>query len=73
MVLDEKLLPDHVQNVLISLQEGEEIIADFLKKVRALPLSDLSEEDAMVQLNKLKLEVKEKNNPYVEDVLARGT
>ena len=66
------MVNEYLENILI-LQEGEEIIADFLKKVQALPLSELSDEAAMTELDKLKQEVKERNNPYVEDVLARGT
>ncbi|XP_060078247.1 DNA mismatch repair protein Msh2-like [Ylistrum balloti] len=53
-------------------EEGEEIIKDFLSKVKKLPLSSLSPEDAITELNKLKACVKEKNNPYVEDVISRG-
>ena len=54
-------------------QEGEEIISDFLAKVKKLPLSSMSVDQALEELDKLRDEVKAKNNPYVEDVLARGT
>lgn len=53
-------------------QEGEEIIEEFLKKVKALPIDSMSEGDLTKELNKLKDNVKSKNNPYVNDVLARG-
>ncbi|OWF42758.1 DNA mismatch repair protein Msh2 [Mizuhopecten yessoensis] len=49
-------------------EEGEDIIKDFLSKVKKLPLSSLSPDEAIAELNKLKACVKEKNNPYVEDV-----
>ncbi|GFN93737.1 DNA mismatch repair protein [Plakobranchus ocellatus] len=51
-------------------QEGQEIIDDFVKKVKELP-KDLSEEDLMAAVNKLKEEVERKDNPYVKDVLAK--
>ncbi|CAG2197296.1 MSH2 [Mytilus edulis] len=53
-------------------EEGEEIIEEFLKKVKALPIDSMSEGDLTKELNKLKDNVKSKNNPYVNDVLARG-
>ncbi|CAC5426826.1 MSH2 [Mytilus coruscus] len=53
-------------------EEGEEIIEEFLKKVKALPIDSLSEGDLSKEMNKLKDSVKSKNNPYVNDVLARG-
>lgn len=54
-------------------QEGEEIIHNFLKKVKNLPLSTMSGKEAMDEINKLKEEVAAKKNPYVQDVLARGS
>ena len=44
-----------------------------MTKVKKLPLSTLSSEQALEELEKLKAEVKAKNNPFVQDVLARGT
>jgi hypothetical protein len=40
--------------------------------VKSLPVASMSEEDLMTEMNKLKDDVKSKNNPYVNDVLARG-
>lgn len=54
-------------------QEGEAIIAQFVEKARTLEASGLSEDALRAELEKLKREVDEKKNPYVEDVLARGT
>ena len=57
----------------VMFQEGEKIISDFLSEVKKLPLSSMSEDQALEELNKLKETVKAKNNPYVDDVLARGS
>ncbi|XP_069139332.1 DNA mismatch repair protein Msh2-like [Argopecten irradians] len=56
----------------LAKEEGEDIIKDFLSKVKKLPLSTLSPDEAITELSKLKACVKEKNNPYVEDVISRG-
>ncbi len=58
---------------MFSIQEGEEIIKDFLNKVKQLPMSSMSENDALAEVKKLKDEIAAKNNPYIQDVLARGT
>jgi len=54
-------------------QEGKEIISEFLSQVKQLPLTTLSSEKALEELNKLKEGVRAKNNTYVDDVLARGS
>ncbi|KAJ8314931.1 hypothetical protein KUTeg_007081 [Tegillarca granosa] len=53
-------------------QEGEEIVKDFLSKVKQIKVGSLSEEEVLKQLKKLKEEVRAKDNAYVNDVLARG-
>ena len=58
-------------SVLFNLQEGEDIIQDFLQKVKKLPLDSLSSEELEVKVNELKAEVKAKENPYIKDLLAR--
>lgn len=58
---------------MFSIQEGEEIIKDFLNKVKQLPMSSMSENDALAEVKKLKDEIAAKNNPYIQDVLAKGT
>ena len=55
------------------LQEGEEIIQDFLSKVKKIPVSDMTEEQVLAEVMKLKDEVNAKGNPYIKDVLSRGT
>jgi len=52
-------------------QEGEQIIADFLAKVRKLPVDTLSEAELKEKVEVLKAEVTAKDNPYVRDILAR--
>ena len=53
------------------LQEGQEIIEDFVRQVQELP-KDLSQEDLVAAVNKLKAEVEKKDNAYVKDILAKS-
>ena len=54
-----------------TFQEGEEIITGFLKKVKQISSSTLTEGEIMAELEKLKSDVMSKNNSYVMDILAR--
>ena len=56
---------------LLNFQEGEEIIQDFFNKVKAIPISTMTEAEILAEVEKLKSEVEAKNNPYVMDILAR--
>jgi len=56
---------------IFEFQEGEEFITDFLSKVKAIPIATMSEEKVTEELEKLKAELKSKNNTYIEDILAR--
>ena len=53
------------------LQEGEELKTEFLKKARGIPVTTLREEDVAKQIESLKMDLKSKNNSYIEDILAR--
>ncbi|XP_013387202.1 DNA mismatch repair protein Msh2 [Lingula anatina] len=56
----------------IAKQEGEELIKEFLTKVKALPVADLTQEQISCELNKLKAELAAKGNPYIQDLMARS-
>ncbi|KAG1677894.1 DNA mismatch repair protein Msh2 [Nymphon striatum] len=51
-------------------QEGENIINEFLKEVKALASSQLSDCEINEKINELKAKVEIKKNPYVQGILA---
>ena len=55
------------------LQEGEELITEFLTKFKCLPLSSLSDEEAVKEIEKLKQDIQAKSNPFIQDILAKGS
>ncbi|MBN3320286.1 MSH2 protein, partial [Atractosteus spatula] len=57
---------------LLDRQEGEKLIEDFLSKVKALPVSDMSEEEIKEELKKMKAEILTKNNGFVNEIVARS-
>ena len=65
----------HNKELLISffsvLQDGEEIIKDFLSQVAKLPVENMTEEQTACEVSKLKENVLAKNNPYIQELLAK--
>uniref|UniRef100_A0A4W3GYB7 DNA mismatch repair protein n=1 Tax=Callorhinchus milii TaxID=7868 RepID=A0A4W3GYB7_CALMI len=53
-------------------KDGEKIIADFLSDVKALPMTDASDEEMKRELVRLKSEVLAKNNHFVQGILSRS-
>lgn len=52
-------------------QVGENLIQDFLHKVKSLPVATMTEEEVKEELRRMKQELITKNNPYIRELLAR--
>ncbi len=57
--------------MLLVLQVGENLIQDFLERVKSLPAATMSEEEVKAELRKMKQELVAKNNKYIGEMLAR--
>ncbi|PWA21644.1 hypothetical protein CCH79_00003173 [Gambusia affinis] len=52
-------------------QVGENLIQDFLEKVKALPVVTMTEEEVKAELRRIKQDLMSKNNTYISEILAR--
>lgn len=52
-------------------KDGEEIIKDFLSQVAKLPVETMTDEQTAHEVSKLKEKVLAKNNPYIQELLAK--
>uniref|UniRef100_A0A3P8TZP5 DNA mismatch repair protein n=1 Tax=Amphiprion percula TaxID=161767 RepID=A0A3P8TZP5_AMPPE len=52
-------------------QVGENLIQDFLQKVKSLPAATMTDDEVKVELRKMKQELMARNNTYISEILAR--
>ena len=55
------------------LQEGEGLIREFLQTLKSLPLSSMSESQAMAEVKRLKEELIAKNNSFILKILQQSS
>ena len=55
------------------LQEGEGLIREFLQTLKSLPLSSMSESQAMAEVKQLKEELIAKNNSSILKILQQSS
>jgi DNA mismatch repair protein MSH2 len=55
----------------LTKQHGEEIINDFLTKIKALPVGNMSPGQLKAEISKLRNEVAASDNPFIQDILTR--
>ncbi|KAG8443648.1 hypothetical protein GDO86_008990 [Hymenochirus boettgeri] len=52
-------------------EEGEKIIQDFVSRIKALPLTEMTDEEVKAKLNQFRSEVLAKNNSFVNEVISQ--
>ncbi|XP_059180435.1 DNA mismatch repair protein Msh2 [Centropristis striata] len=52
-------------------QVGENLIQDFLEKVKSIPAATMTEEEVKAALRRMKQELVTKNNTYITEILSR--
>lgn len=52
-------------------KDGEEIIKDFLSQVAKLPVESMTKEKTSQEVARLKEQVLARNNPYIQELLAK--
>ena len=57
--------------LFLIFQDGEEIIKDFLGQVAKLPVETMTEEQTANEVSKLKKQVLARNNPYIQELVAK--
>lgn len=55
------------------LQQGDELIEEFLRNVSQISIENMTEEEVSAKVEKLKEVVLARNNSYIKDMLVRGT
>uniref|UniRef100_A0A3Q2QZV7 DNA mismatch repair protein Msh2 n=1 Tax=Fundulus heteroclitus TaxID=8078 RepID=A0A3Q2QZV7_FUNHE len=53
------------------LEQEEDLIQDFLQKVKALPVAAMTEEEVKAELRRMKQDLVAKNNTYITEILSR--
>jgi hypothetical protein len=54
------------------LQEGEQLMVEFLQKCKELPVEGRSEAELREEVEKLKKEVRARNNAYITALLTQA-
>uniref|UniRef100_A0A8C5HRN0 DNA mismatch repair protein n=1 Tax=Gouania willdenowi TaxID=441366 RepID=A0A8C5HRN0_GOUWI len=53
-------------------QVGENLIEDFLQRVKSLPVATMTEDEVKSELKKMKQKLLHENNSYISDILSRS-
>jgi len=70
-VLDSETGTSPAKRRRLAKQDGEEIIKEFLGQVAKLPVETMTEKQTACEVSKLKEQVLARNNPYIQELLAK--